>query len=123
MMRRIQCELRARGFDLCHPLDTSWYNDLLEDEGLIDDGSLSPLPEPRGTIPIVASPPAAAVVDDHGHDVVGSKQRWSVVAVARDVDFGPSRPTAGRTRIREIARHGEESIAEFRLGHEGGHRP
>ena len=55
MIRRIQSELRRRGFDLCHPIDTSWYNDLIRDEGLIDSGALHPLPEPPASIPVPAA--------------------------------------------------------------------
>ena len=54
MIRRIQIELRRRGFDLCHPIDTSWYNDLIRDEGLIDGGALRPLPEPPASLPAPA---------------------------------------------------------------------
>lgn len=42
----IQRELRVKGFDLCHPFHTSWYNQLIKSEGLVDSGALNVLPEP-----------------------------------------------------------------------------
>ena len=41
----IQRELSNRGFDLCHPIHTSWYNNLITSEGLIESGTLKLLPE------------------------------------------------------------------------------
>jgi len=46
MIRRVQYELKQGGFDLCHPLHTSWYNNLIKEEGLVENGSLGLLPEP-----------------------------------------------------------------------------
>ena len=46
MIRHIQYELKHRGFDLCHPLHTSWYNNLIKKDGLVENGSLELLPEP-----------------------------------------------------------------------------
>ncbi|KAL3775977.1 hypothetical protein HJC23_006325 [Cyclotella cryptica] len=46
MLRSIQRELRQKGFDLCHPIHTTWYNNLIRSEGLIDSGTLEVLPEP-----------------------------------------------------------------------------
>ena len=45
MIPAIQKELRRRGFDLCHPIHISWYNNLIREEGLIDAGTLRTLPE------------------------------------------------------------------------------
>ena len=42
----IQRELGIRGFDLCHPIHTSWYNNLIISEGLVESGTLKLLPEP-----------------------------------------------------------------------------
>jgi len=42
----IQRELVNRGFDLCHPIHTSWYNNLIISEGLVESGTLKLLPEP-----------------------------------------------------------------------------
>ena len=66
MIRRIQSELRRRGFDLCHPIDTSCYNDLIRDEGLIDSGALHPLPEPPASIPVPAAHDDEDDCDDDG---------------------------------------------------------
>jgi hypothetical protein len=46
MIRHIQYELKQRGFDLCHPLHTSWYNNLINEDGLVENGSLELLPVP-----------------------------------------------------------------------------
>ena len=46
MLRSIQRELRAKGFDLCHPIHTNWYNRMIKREGLVDSGALDVLPEP-----------------------------------------------------------------------------
>lgn len=46
---RIQSELQKSGFDLCHPIHTSWYNTLINDEGLVESGTLQPLPEPSSS--------------------------------------------------------------------------
>jgi len=46
MIQSIQKELGQSGFDLCHPIHTSWYNNLIKDEGLVEDGTLDMLPEP-----------------------------------------------------------------------------
>ena len=42
----IQKELRRSGIDLCHPIHTSWYNTLIREEGLVENGALKTLPEP-----------------------------------------------------------------------------
>ena len=42
----IQRELCIRGFDLYHPIHTSWYNNLITSEGLVQSGTLKLLPEP-----------------------------------------------------------------------------
>jgi len=41
----IQRELVNRGFDLCHPVHTFWYNNLITSEGLVESGTLELLPE------------------------------------------------------------------------------
>ncbi|KAL7531522.1 LOW QUALITY PROTEIN: hypothetical protein ACHAWF_003802 [Thalassiosira exigua] len=45
MICSIQRRLQHRGFDLCHPIHTSWYNDLIKGEGPVDNGTLKMLPE------------------------------------------------------------------------------
>jgi len=45
----IQRELVNRGFDLCHPIHTSWYNNLITSEGLVESGTLELLPEPSSS--------------------------------------------------------------------------
>ena len=34
----------AQGFDLCHPFHTNWYNERIEQEGLVETGQLETLP-------------------------------------------------------------------------------
>ena len=46
MIRHFQSELKRQGFDLCHPIHTSWYNNLIKEDGLVENGSLELLPEP-----------------------------------------------------------------------------
>jgi hypothetical protein len=46
MLRSLQKELRSKGFDLCHPIYTKWYNDMIRAEGLVASGALKTLPEP-----------------------------------------------------------------------------
>ena len=41
----IQKQLGYRGFDLCHPIHTSWYNKLIKSEGLVESGTLELLLE------------------------------------------------------------------------------
>ena len=50
MIKSLSSELRQSGFDLCHPIDTSWYNDLIQSEGLIESGALKRLPEPSSSV-------------------------------------------------------------------------
>lgn len=46
MFIAIERELQRFGFDLCHPMHTSWYNNLVKSEGLVESGTLQTLPEP-----------------------------------------------------------------------------
>ncbi|KAL7525518.1 hypothetical protein ACHAXR_001044 [Thalassiosira sp. AJA248-18] len=46
----MQKELQQSGFDLCHPIHTSWYNNLIRDEGLVENGVLKTLPEPSAIL-------------------------------------------------------------------------
>ena len=82
MIRRIQIELRRRGFDLCHPIDTSWYNDLIRDEGLIDSGALHPLPEPPASIPVPAAHDDDDDCDDDGSGEGGGTTTTSTKTTA-----------------------------------------
>ena len=50
MIRSIKQKLQNNGFDLCHPINTAWYNKMIQDEGLIDSGTLKVLPEPSPSI-------------------------------------------------------------------------
>ncbi|KAL7516018.1 hypothetical protein ACHAWX_001078 [Stephanocyclus meneghinianus] len=52
MLRFIQRQLRQKGFDLCHPIHTNWYNSLIRSEGLVESGTLEVLPEPSAIIDI-----------------------------------------------------------------------
>lgn len=54
MLRSIQKELRRGGFDLCHPIHTSWYNALIEEEGLVENGTLRALPAPPAGASLVS---------------------------------------------------------------------
>ena len=47
MIQCIRKELRQSGFDLCHPIHTSWYNNIIKNEGLVENGTLNMLPEPQ----------------------------------------------------------------------------
>ena len=38
------------GFDICEPIHTAWYNDLIEKEGHVEKGTLKKLPEPTAGI-------------------------------------------------------------------------
>lgn len=46
MINNLAKELRQRGFDLCHPIHTSWYNNVIKEGGLVESGALGTLPEP-----------------------------------------------------------------------------
>eukprot|EP01082_Thalassiosira_pseudonana_P006086 g5529.t1 g5529 contig2:711715-712698(+) len=50
MIDNLKCQLHEAGFDLCHPIHTSWYNDLIRDEGHVDRGALKTLPVPPASI-------------------------------------------------------------------------
>jgi len=39
-------ECLQHGFDVCDPIHTAWYNDLIEKEGHVEKGTLKKLPEP-----------------------------------------------------------------------------
>ena len=49
MQESIQKDLAMKGFDLCHPIHTNWYNEMIRNEGLVDNGTLKFLPEPPAT--------------------------------------------------------------------------
>ena len=49
MLQSIQKDLAIKGFDLCHPIHTKWYNDMIRNEGLVDNGTLKLLPELSAT--------------------------------------------------------------------------
>mmetsp|Transcript_27042 Transcript_27042/g.49208 ORF Transcript_27042/g.49208 Transcript_27042/m.49208 type:complete len:362 (-) Transcript_27042:5-1090(-) len=46
MIRALREECAKEGFDLCDPIHTQWYNDLIEEEGHISKGTLQKIPEP-----------------------------------------------------------------------------
>jgi hypothetical protein len=46
MIRRLREECARQGFDLCDPIHTQWYNDLIEGEGHVSKGTLQKIPEP-----------------------------------------------------------------------------
>lgn len=50
LLRTIQQKLKLSGFDLCHPIHTAWYNQMIQKEGLVDSGILQLLPEPSPSI-------------------------------------------------------------------------
>lgn len=47
MIHRLQETLQQAGFDLCDPLHTDWYNDLIEEEGHTLKGTLKKIPSPQ----------------------------------------------------------------------------
>ena len=48
MIDTLRDECAKKGFDLCDPIHTQWYNDLIEEEGHVAKGTLLKLPEPSG---------------------------------------------------------------------------
>ena len=50
MIRSIKDDLCQRGFDLCHPIHTSWYNQMIKDEGLVENNTLKMMPEPSAIL-------------------------------------------------------------------------
>lgn len=46
MIDELREKCAENGFDLCDPIHTRWYNDLIEEEGLVEKGSLRKIPEP-----------------------------------------------------------------------------
>lgn len=50
MIKSLSSELHHSGFDLCHPIDTSWYNNLIQSEGLIESRALKRLPESSSSV-------------------------------------------------------------------------
>ena len=50
LLRSIKQKLQTSGFDLCHPIHTTWYNQMIQNEGLVDSGALKLLPEPSPSI-------------------------------------------------------------------------
>ncbi len=46
MIRALQGKCAQEGFDLCDPIHTQWYNDLIEDEGHVDKGTLKKISAP-----------------------------------------------------------------------------
>ncbi len=49
MIAELREQCAERGFDLCHPIHTKWYNDMIEEEGLLESGALMELPQPPGS--------------------------------------------------------------------------
>mmetsp|Transcript_15677 Transcript_15677/g.25769 ORF Transcript_15677/g.25769 Transcript_15677/m.25769 type:complete len:378 (+) Transcript_15677:118-1251(+) len=50
LLRSIKQKLQTSGFDLCHPIHTAWYNQMIQNEGLVEKGALQLLPEPSPSI-------------------------------------------------------------------------
>lgn len=46
----IEKQLGEKGFDLFHPIHTSWYNALIKGENLVESGTLKLLPEPSAIL-------------------------------------------------------------------------
>ena len=46
MIGALREECAKKGFDLCDPIHTQWYNDLIEEEGHVAKGTLQKIPEP-----------------------------------------------------------------------------
>jgi hypothetical protein len=53
MIGSLSSELHRSGFDICHPINTSWYNKLIQSEGLIESGALKRLPESSSSVVFV----------------------------------------------------------------------
>lgn len=45
MIKSLRKECTEKGFDLCDPFHTKWYNDLIEKEGHVAKGTLNKIPE------------------------------------------------------------------------------
>lgn len=50
LLRSIRKKLQSNGFDLCDPIHTAWYNQLITNEGLVTSGALKILPEPSSSV-------------------------------------------------------------------------
>lgn len=60
LLRSIQQKLKTSGFDLCHPIHTAWYNQMIQNEGLVESGILQLLPEPSPSIRVQRDDAAAS---------------------------------------------------------------
>mmetsp|Transcript_21272 Transcript_21272/g.24610 ORF Transcript_21272/g.24610 Transcript_21272/m.24610 type:complete len:370 (+) Transcript_21272:920-2029(+) len=59
MIHKLRGKCANEGFDLCDPIHTQWYNDLIEEEGHVAKGTLQKIP----------SPPSISDVNTDGEDL------------------------------------------------------
>lgn len=70
-----------RGFDVCDPIHTAWYNNLIEEEGHLQKGTLKKLPEPRSIH--IANQRASA------EDVSSSSLSYNAVLIGNSKSIWP----------------------------------
>jgi len=72
------------GLDLLHPFHTKWYNDLIENEGLVESGALHRLPDP----PCIVLPDSSSTAN---HNITISHHDNGVASTNSDEIRGESR--------------------------------